>query len=266
MAVQTTGADGGYLFTDLSPGVYFVDVTDGNGVLGGLTRTSGPQSQPNPTGRIALAAGQIYRDADFGYVKAPSAGNAIIGDTVWYDGNGDGVRNPGEPGIQGVQVCATPTLCDITDLNGIYQIEVPAGTYTVAPTNPPAGATATTPVPAGPITVNAGDQYLDADFGYTSPDLGSIGGTVWNDISQDGLLDAGEPPIPGVSVDLIRDVNGNGVRDAGEPVIATATVRPERRLHLQRLACGQVSGARLRYAERAGRLQPDRAGAGSGPG
>ncbi len=92
----------------------------------------------------------------------------------------------------------------------------------MAPANPPSGYTATTPVPHGPVTVNAGDQYLDADFGYDSPDLARLGGTVWDDLGVDGLLDAGEPGIPGVSVDLIRD-NGNGVWDAGEPIIATTT-------------------------------------------
>ncbi len=224
---RTTGADGGYLFTDLTPGTYFVDVTDTQGMLGGLIHTLGPQSKPDPFGPVALAAGETYRDADFGYVQQPTPGKAIIGDTVWYDGDGDGVRDPGEPGIPGIQVCATPldggaAICDITNASGQYLIEVPGGTYLIEPTNPPAGYTATTPVPHGPVTVGPGDQYLDADFGYNSPQLGRIGGTVWHDVSDDGLLNPGEPRLPGVSVDLIRD-DGDGIREPGEPVIATAT-------------------------------------------
>ena len=31
-------------------------------------------------------------------------GQATIGDTVWYDDNGDGIQQPGEPGIPGVTV------------------------------------------------------------------------------------------------------------------------------------------------------------------
>ncbi len=234
VGITTTGADGGYIFTGLPPAVYFVNVTDRNGMLAGLTHTLGPQSQAIPH-KVTLGSGEIYRDADFGYVQQPGPGRAIIGDTVWYDGDGDGVRDPGEPGIPGVQVCATPLaggspICDVTNESGQYLISVPAtagsaqpGTYTVAPVNPPAGYTATTPVPHGPVTVSPGDQYLDADFGYNSPNLGTIGGTIWNDSDKDGLLDPGEPRLPGVSVDLIRDLNGNGLRDPGEPLIATAT-------------------------------------------
>ena len=58
---------------------------------------------------VTLSAGEINKEIDFGYVKQPESGNAIIGDTVWYDGNGDGIQQPGEPGIPGIQVCATPS-------------------------------------------------------------------------------------------------------------------------------------------------------------
>ena len=34
---------------------------------------------------------------------------ASIGDRVWSDVDGDGVQDPGEPGLGGVEVCATPT-------------------------------------------------------------------------------------------------------------------------------------------------------------
>jgi hypothetical protein len=112
----------------------------------------------------------------------------------------------------------------ITDGNGHYLIEVPPGTYTVAPVDPPAGYTATSTVPYGPKVMLAGEQYLDADFGYDSPLLGTIGNLVWEDLNKDGAFDpASEEPIGGVSVDLIRDLNGDGVWDSGEPIIATAT-------------------------------------------
>ena len=62
---------------------YFVDVTDANNVLAGLTHIVANQSQPDPTGAIVLAAGQVYKNADFGYVQTPNTGKAIIGDTVW---------------------------------------------------------------------------------------------------------------------------------------------------------------------------------------
>ncbi len=231
VATLTTDADGGYLFNNLPPATYFVDVTDTNNVLAGLTHIVANQSQPDPTGPIVLGAGQVYKDADFGYVRVPTTGNAIIGDTVWYDDNGDGVQQPGEPGIPNVQVCATSVaggapICSVTDSNGHYLIQVPPGSYSVAPTNPPPGYTATTPVPHVPVVVLAGDQYLKADFGYDDAGnnfLGTIGNLVFLDANKDGVYNAGDTPFPGVSVDLIRDSNNNGAWDAGEPIIATAT-------------------------------------------
>ncbi len=152
----------------------------------------------------------FYDMPDFRNVVAADLGDilpgkAIIGDTVWYDRNSDGVRNLGEPGTAGVQVCATPTsgaaICDTTDSNGEYLIEVPAGTYNITPVNPPAGATATTPVPHGPVTVSPGDQHLDADFGFF-PLGATIGGYIWDDTDGNGQQDAGEEGIAGVMVCL----------------------------------------------------------------
>src|SRR5690606_23604474 len=126
-----------------------------------------------------VGPGDVYRDADFGYRKVPGGGKAIIGDYVWYDGDGDGLQDPGEPGIPGVSVCASPAgggaaTCDTTDANGNYLIEVNAGSYTVQPSSGvPGGLTPTTPTSLD-VTVAAGDQYLDADFGYDADSLGTI--------------------------------------------------------------------------------------------
>lgn len=221
----TTDIDGGYLFANLAPGIYTVDVIDANGLLAGLTHTTGPQSQADPTAAINLTAGQVQRDADFGYVRN-SAGAGLIGGAVWFDGNANGLRDPGEPGSAGVQVCATPEAggptCATTDANGAYRMLAPAGVYSVQPTNPPAGATATSFEPHGPFGLIANQQYLDASFGYGRSDLGTIGGTVWHDIDQDGVL-AGEAGLPGVSVSLILDSNNDDTWNAAEPIVATAT-------------------------------------------
>lgn len=102
MASTVTDADGGYV-TGLGPGTYYVDVTDANGKLTGLDHIVANQSQPDPTGPIVLTGGTVYKDADFGYVH-PDNGKAIVGDTVSIDANGDGIQQPGEPGIPGVTV------------------------------------------------------------------------------------------------------------------------------------------------------------------
>ena len=60
----------------------------------------------------------------------------------------------------------------------------------------------------------AGEDFDDADFGYQQQDA-SIGDFVWDDLDGNGVFDAGEPGLAGVTVYL--DLNGNGVMDAGEP-------------------------------------------------
>ena len=205
---------------------------------------------------------EVYRDADFGYRQEPVIQNgAIVGDTVWYDGDGDGLQDSGEPGIPGVTVelrnayTFALVASTTTNANGKYLFtNVPPGTYYVDALNatlPVAGLINSTPDPTMPFSVAAGGQYLDADVGFKDNPgvpgnpLGRIGGTVWNDRVPDGTLDANgadnilgnaddERGIPSVSVDLIRDTNNDGVWDLDgadntlgtsddEPIIATDT-------------------------------------------
>ncbi|MBT8198105.1 MAG: hypothetical protein KJO84_06345, partial [Acidimicrobiia bacterium] len=46
------------------------------------------------------------------------------------------------------------------------------------------------------------------------PELGSIGDFVWLDSNGDGVQDAGEPGIPGVTVTLSGDADATAVTDA----------------------------------------------------
>ena len=203
-----------------------------------------------PRRRSRLAGGVVYKDADFGYYRTPSDGTAFIGDTVWYDDNGDGVQQPGEPGIPGVTVVirnssGTAIKQAVTNGLGHYLVEVPIGSgYTVvvdeaASSSVLAGLSLTTPNVVNLPPLSKGQQFLDADFGYddkTQDLLGDVGNLVWLDTDKDGVFDPGdgEAPLAGVSVSLIRDTNGDGVWDLNgaddilgntddEPNIATAT-------------------------------------------
>jgi len=217
----TTDANGGYLFTGLVAGTYTVTVTDLNGVLAGYTHVVGPQSLPSPTGPIVLGPTDIYRDADFGYRQVPTPGTAVVGDTVWWDNNQNGVRDPGELGIPGVTVqlknsAGTVISTTVTDQNGNYLFtDVAPGTYYVEAVTPPGNPDPAAPNPTAPFTVSAGQQYLDADIGRVPANPATIGGTVWNDLNDNGILNPGEPGIPGVTVNLLDPTTGN--------IIATTT-------------------------------------------
>ena len=143
VATTVTDAQGGYLFTDLPPGTYYVDVLDGTGNQGytlpfpGMTQTppsnlpgadfgnqnQGTTSIPGGGGLtgypVTIGGGQPLETltADFGYnnnpqpcVDDPSDSllctnlTATIGDRVWIDADGGGVQDPEEAGIAGVTV------------------------------------------------------------------------------------------------------------------------------------------------------------------
>ncbi|WP_397446192.1 SdrD B-like domain-containing protein [Polaribacter sp. R77954] len=225
----TTDANGNYLFDTLPAGNYTV-ITDLSTVTAGLpagvTVVDVTQTFDNDgiatanTSDVTLAQGQTNLDQDFAYTALGS-----IGDTVWYDADGNGAQN-GESGLQGATVTLDPgTPLDnsddtttTTDANGNYLFDnLPAGNYTVTTDV----STVTAGLPAG-ITINelaqtydadgtgsantsdytlaAGEDNLDQDFGYQG--LGSIGDTVWYDADGDAILDAGENGLQGATVTL----------------------------------------------------------------
>jgi uncharacterized repeat protein (TIGR01451 family) len=169
---------------------------------------------------------------------------ALIGDTVWLDGNGNGVQDPGEVGISGVTVklyepgpdgvCgnADDVLSATTTTNaaGFYQFAVAPGSYCamVDETTLPAGSTWTLTGgtnPHGPVVVNAGDVYDKADFGYnTDANLGSIGDLVFFDANRNGVFEPAlsEQGIANVTIDLFKAGADGECGTGDEMYVATA--------------------------------------------
>jgi len=124
----TTNGGGAYLFDDLPPGNYLVDVTDDAGVLTGMWHSLGlPATNDNSqvdAHAVALGPNEDYLAADFGYYKDPAA----IGNRVWLDVNQNGIQDPGENGLPGVTVSLEITypngdivlLTTVTDATGWY--------------------------------------------------------------------------------------------------------------------------------------------------
>ena len=161
----------------------------------------------------APAGGTENLTIDSGFVKPAS-----IGDRVWTDTNGNGIQDPGEPGLAGVTVTLTGTDANgnpvtqtvVTGPDGSYLFSVPAGTYTVSFTGAPAGWFASPVGQGGPgtgsvggsytLTVGSGEQVLTVDSGFVPP--ARVAGTTWPDSNNHGVRDPNESVLPGVTVTL----------------------------------------------------------------
>ncbi len=168
-----------------------------------------------------------------------------IGDTVWYDANGDGVQWPGEPGIAGVSLilydagpdktCGTADDVakgnTVTDAMGHYLFnEVAGGTYCVkvVDASVPPGLVLTGGTNPHKVTLAEGAEYRLADFGY-GPQTGTgvIGDRVWGDANGNGKQDPGEVGIGGVTVDLLKAGPDGKCGTADDMVVATKTTGPD---------------------------------------
>jgi hypothetical protein len=149
----------------------------------------------------------------------------VVGDTVWYDGDRDGVQDANEDGISGVTVNLLDSNGNVmetttTDADGKYRFEVEFGTYTVQIAGDNFNNQGD---PLYELTSTTGGEEqtrgigLDYDFGYVYDNpggaSGSLGDRVWLDLNGDGVQDAGEPGIDGAVVNLYYDFDGDGDLD-----------------------------------------------------
>jgi hypothetical protein len=107
--------------------------------------------------------------------------NAVIGDRVWHDLDGNGIQGDGEPGLPGVTVRLSDGQVTLTAVDGSYQFKLPQfGTYHVDFV-PPNGMGLTAP-DAAPDAVDsdadaAGRAVVDVEFGERdlTVDAGMVG-------------------------------------------------------------------------------------------
>ena len=223
-----TGPTGSYGLTGLQPGTFTVSVDTGDPDFDpSWASTTGGDSQV-----VALASGDVIDTVDFGY-----AAPATVGDTVFDDLDGDGVQDPGEPGIVGATVTLTGgdlvgPISTTTGAGGAYTFSgLTPGDYVVSTSV--AGSTSTTGGDSQSVSLISGETDNSIDFGYAAP--ASLGDTLFHDLDGDGSQDPGEPGLAGVTVTLTgpgvppgtTDVtDGSGVYGFGglAPGSYTATV------------------------------------------
>jgi LPXTG-motif cell wall-anchored protein len=149
-------------------------------------------------------------------VVPPALGS--IGDTVWFDTNGNGWMDGAEAGLEGVRVFLSGpglegTLETLTDSAGHYLFgDLPAGSYdaTVDVATGPVNSDLTTPG-AFAVALAEGQNYRDADFGFAAGAVlasAGIGDQVWMDSNLNGIFDSGEAVLAGVTLSLYDTVAG----------------------------------------------------------
>jgi 5-hydroxyisourate hydrolase-like protein (transthyretin family) len=236
----TTDPSGAYNFPNLVPGTYKLTFVTPAGYTvtaqdkGSDNLDSDVNPATNMTIMEVLTSGENNTTYDAGYFKPASLGNY-----TWIDADANGVQDAGEQPIAGVIVTLTGTdgagntvtATTTTDSGGQYLFSnLAPGTYKVtftAPTGytttfPDKGANDATDSDADRTTgmtvtevLESGENNLTYDAGYFQP--ASIGDLVWEDKNGNGIQDAGEPGISGVTVTL-TGTDGNGT-----PVSLTTT-------------------------------------------
>jgi uncharacterized repeat protein (TIGR01451 family) len=227
-ANDSGGNPGYYLFDNLLPGTYSVTFqlpTGFNFTIQNAGGDDGKDSDANPTtgatGDYTLAPGDRTLTVDAGLVRIADE-LAGLGDFVWLDLNKNGIQDNGEPGVPNITVTLynqAGTVLDtrLTNASGYYSFTglIP-GTYQVGFTLPNgytftipnAGSndqidsdadltTGRTPL----VTLAPGEYNPTLDAGLIPP-LARLGDFVWLDINKNGIQDAGEPGIPGITVTL----------------------------------------------------------------
>ncbi|MDP7348482.1 MAG: SdrD B-like domain-containing protein, partial [Phycisphaeraceae bacterium] len=144
---DVTGPDGTYEIAGLSPGQHIVREV----VPAGFTQTT-PE-----THSVTVADQQITPDINFG--NFGNSGLVTISGMKYEDQDGDGVKDAGEPGLQGwtiyIDANDSGTLdagetSAVTNVSGEYEFTgLLPGTYIVAEVLPESGWQQTSPVPDG---------------------------------------------------------------------------------------------------------------------
>jgi protocatechuate 3,4-dioxygenase beta subunit len=226
----TTAADGSYQFTGLRPGTYTLTETQPAGYLDGKDAVGslGGTLANDQVSAIALGVGASGVHYDFGELLPAS-----LAGYVYVDTKNNGTKDGGEAGIGGVTVTLTGTndqstvnLTTTTAADGSYQFtNLRPGVYTVTETQPAnyldgkdavgslGGTLANDQVSA--IALGVGASGVHYDFGELLP--ASLAGFVYVDMNNNGVMDAGEAPIPNSSVAL------SGTDDLGTAVHRNAT-------------------------------------------
>lgn len=170
-------------------------------------------------GALLVLAGLVGREAS-AQTCTPLTAGAISG-IVFLDSSGDGLRQAEEQGVNGVGIRVTGPTGSVVTVTSGGVAAIPGqyttgpslcdeGTYAVEITSVPVGYVV--PGPASQLvtlTRNPANGILSKENKLNfplqlAPCTSTIGDFVWHDLNANGVQDAGEPGIPGVTVNLLN--------------------------------------------------------------
>jgi len=235
-ATVTTDVAGNYLIQNIIPGNYtvtFAISTSGmnaitvKGAILTDTDNSDADETTGETGPFDVESNQMIDYVDAGFYRY-----VHVGDFVWEDMNGDGIQDPGEPGLGGVRIqlvrVSDGTIYNkTTDINGNYLYDdadqlspgvyhlhfLPNPGYYIIDQDVTTDDLDSDPDPTTEMTIDftleSGQEILDWDAGMYKPP--TIGDYTWRDLNTNGIQDSGEPPMTNVEVRLFRVSDGSVV-------------------------------------------------------
>lgn len=194
---------------------------------------------PATGGTTTVNLGVFAKFNGLGSIESLIGGNQVeIGDRVWEDTNGNGIQDPGEPGIAGVTVNLVDSFTGnptggstTTDANGYYIFKVQDTlpyTVRVDSKDPKLAGYTLTKGGQGNRAIDSDPAGLDAngiavavvpprnpeendhtfDFGWVPPaKLGSLGDYVFLDANRNGTQDDGDAAVQGATVTLLNADN-----------------------------------------------------------
>lgn len=226
-ATSTTDANGQYQFSGLYPGNYTITFNTSGFVTANQGSDDALDSDANAGGEISetLASGENNQTLDAGIIPA-----AVMG-RVWIDSHTQNALDESndEAGLVGVGinlidvVSGNVVVSTTTGVDGLYRFDgVVPGSYLVEVIEPAnmhfvqqdQGSDDTVDSDVNqsngrsePFTLAAGQTITDIDAGI---EPGSLGDRVSLDWNENGLQDAGEPGVAGITVNL-KDISDNTV-------------------------------------------------------
>ena len=224
LATVTSGEDGTYVIPSLRGGTYKVRALlpdDGSDFSRVVSDPAGNHFEARAGRRENFLNDFKLADMEQRELNVGVIYPATVSGTVYMDNDFSGTLTGKEKTISGFLVTladanGNPVASDKTNIKGVYEITgVVPGEYTLTATaldgyaftkagegnvmlnlNGGAGRSA-------PFRVELGSKNTGLDLGMILP--GTVSGTVFADRNDDGMMDAGENGLPGVTVRLMSE-------------------------------------------------------------